>query len=140
MLPTEIVDHMMANDAFSRWLSIDVKHVSAGSCTLELRVREQMTNGFHVAHGGISYSLADSALAFAANAHGEHAMSIECHMSYLKAVKPEDVLVATATEVHRSKRLGRYNIVLHTETSSIGLFRGVVMFLGKEWAHEPRNA
>ncbi|MDO7660738.1 MAG: hotdog fold thioesterase, partial [Schleiferiaceae bacterium] len=71
----QIVDTMMANDAFSQWLGIEVVDVSPGSTTLQMTLRDDMTNGFGVAHGGISYSLADSALAFASNGHGQHAIS-----------------------------------------------------------------
>ena len=64
----KIVSKMINGDAFSQWLGINVIKVSEGFCKLEMRVRKEMTNGFNIAHGGISYSLADSALAFAANA------------------------------------------------------------------------
>ena len=55
---------------------------------LRMQVREEMTNGFDILHGGVSYSLADSALAFAANTHGQHALSVETSISHLRAVQP----------------------------------------------------
>ena len=133
MTAQAIVDHMMHNDAFSRWLGVEVLDIGEGHCRLQLQVRAEMTNGFHVSHGGIAYAMADSATAFAANAHGEHAMSIECKMSYLKSIPQGSLLVATATEEHRSKRLGRYRVVLTSNETSVALFYGVVMFLGKPW-------
>ena len=68
---------MINGDAFSQWLGIKVLEVSAGFCKLKMIVRDEMTNGFKISHGGITYSLADSCLAFAANAYGRKAVSIE---------------------------------------------------------------
>ncbi len=132
-MTSPIVDHMMANDAFSRWLGIDVLDAQPGYCRLQMRVSSSMSNGFKVAHGGIAYSLADSALAFAANAHGEKAMSIDCSMSYLKAINEGDTIEAIAEEQHRSKRLGRYQVRLISNGKAVGLFHGTVMFLGEMW-------
>ena len=70
MTAPEIVAQMMRRDAFSQWLGVRVLSVSAGECSIEMTVREEMVNGFRVAHGGITYSLADSALAFASNSRG----------------------------------------------------------------------
>ena len=66
----QIVSKMIENDAFSQWLGIEVINVSEGTCKLKMTIRDEMTNGFKIAHGGISYALADSALAFAANSYG----------------------------------------------------------------------
>ena len=65
--PKEIVDKMMNNDAFSKWLGIEILELKKGYCKLQMKVLKNMTNGFNIAHGAISYSLADSALAFASN-------------------------------------------------------------------------
>ena len=65
-----IVDKMLSGDAFSKWLGIEILDISNGYCKLKMKVRKEMTNGFNIAHGGITYSLADSALAFAANSDG----------------------------------------------------------------------
>ena len=66
----KIVDTMYQNDAFSQWLGIEIIDVYEGFCQLKMTVRKEMLNGFQIAHGGIAYSLADSALAFASNSHG----------------------------------------------------------------------
>jgi acyl-CoA thioesterase len=133
MTAREIVNRMMEQDAFSQWLGIMVDKAGAGTSELSLVVRPEMLNGFSVAHGGIAYSLADSALAFASNGHGEQAMSIECTVSYLKAVQSGMNLKAVATEKHRSKRLGRYEINIFQDEIPIALFYGTVLFLGKNW-------
>ena len=84
----EIVAKMISGDAFSKWLGITVLEVSKGFCRLEMIVRKEMTNGFNIAHGGISYSLADSALAFAANSDGIQSLSIET-----STPKPSEVVI-----------------------------------------------
>ena len=60
-----IVASMWERDAFTRWLGASIIEVRPGCCTLRMRVRSEMMNGFGVAHGGIVFSLADSAVAFA---------------------------------------------------------------------------
>ena len=75
--PKEIVSKMISNDAFSKWLGINILKLEKGYCKLEMKVVKEMTNGFDIAHGRICYSLADSALAFASNSHGKMALSIE---------------------------------------------------------------
>ncbi|TVQ76957.1 MAG: hotdog fold thioesterase [Flavobacteriales bacterium] len=129
-----IVSHMLENDAYSKWLGVEVTESAPGRAEISCVVRPEMTNGFGVAHGGIAYALADSSLAFAANAHGEKAMSIECQMSYLKAIYTNSAIRAVAVEKHRSKRLGRYEVHIFVGDVPVGLFHGTVMFLGEMWA------
>ena len=65
-LARQVVATMMRNDRLSQWLGIQVLEVRPGACAVRMTVREEMNNGFHITHGGISYCLASSALAFAA--------------------------------------------------------------------------
>lgn len=128
---------MMANDSFSKWLGIEVTHVEEGSATLVMTVREEMTNGFKIAHGGITYSLSDSALAFASNGYGQHAVSIETSISHTRPVKAGDVLTATAREKHRTKRTGIYEIEVTTQEGVVvALFKGTVFYRESEWPEE----
>src|SRR5438105_11609826 len=99
--PEEIIrNKMYANDAFSKWLGIEIVKVGAGSCELKMKVRKEMLNGFSIAHGGITYSLADSALAFASNSHGKKAVSVETSISHTQTVNEGDELYAVASEQH----------------------------------------
>ena len=91
---------MFVKDAFSKWLGIKVLEINEGSCILEMNVRDEMTNGFHIAHGGIAYSFADSALAFAANSYGIKSMSIETSISHTKKVNINDTLTAETKELN----------------------------------------
>ena len=91
-----IVQQMMDGDAMSQWLGIDVLESGPGVCTCRMTVREEMVNGFGIAHGAITYALADSTLAFAVNAQGQHAVSVTSTIQHLAAVKVGDVLTARA--------------------------------------------
>ena len=97
-LAERVVTHMMDRDAFSQWLGIDVVEIRPNAATVRMTVREEMVNGFGVCHGGITFSLADSALAFASNTHGRLTMSIENSITYPKSVSPGDVLTARAEQ------------------------------------------
>ncbi|MFM2228717.1 MAG: hypothetical protein RL664_2060 [Bacteroidota bacterium] len=79
----KIVDLMFTNDAFSQWLGIERLAIAPGICDLRMTVRGEMLNGFAIAHGGITYSLADTALAFASNAHGLKCYSVETSISHV---------------------------------------------------------
>ena len=133
-LAERVVARMMAHDAFSQWLGIEVLKVSPGACVLRMTVRAEMDNGFKVTHGGITYCLADSALAFASNSQGIQAMSIETSISHTKPVKTGDVLTATAEEKSRSNRIAVYHVgVVNAEGVTVALFKGMVFRTGKPW-------
>ena len=133
-LAKRVVDKMINGDAFSQWLGIKVIEISEGKCTLEMTVRDEMTNGFNIAHGGIAYSLADSALAFAANSYGIQSMSIETSISHTKKVKSGDVLKAITKEVNKSKKTAIYYITItNQENMEIAYFKGTVYRTDREW-------
>lgn len=136
-LAARIVARMMEADAFSRWLGIEVLVAAPGGSELRMAVRPEMDNGFHITHGGIAYSLADSALAFASNSHGIQAVSIDTSISHVKPVKAGDVLTALATESSRTNRIAIYDVKVHNQEGTVvALFRGTVYRTGKEWAVE----
>jgi acyl-CoA thioesterase len=126
-LAERVVDAMMAADAFSRWLGIKVLAVGPRQATVAMRVRDDMVNGFGVSHGGVVYSLADSALAFASNTHGRVTVSIENSITYPHPVKVGDELVAIAEEESASNRLGYFRVsVRRGDGTVVALFRGTV--------------
>lgn len=133
-LARRVVVRMMEADAFSQWLGIEVTSVSPGTCELRMTVREEMNNGFRITHGGISYCVADSALAFACNSHGIHAVSIETSISHVKPVRSGDVLTAKAEELSRSNRIAVYQVgVVNHDGAIVALFKGTVFRTGKAW-------
>lgn len=130
-----IVDQMYANDTFSQWLGIDVEKVEIGFAQISMVVNGDMLNGFGIAHGGITYSLADSAFAFASNSQGRHAVSIETSISHTKTVKEGDQLTAVAQEDHLSNRLGIYTITVTNKNNEVvALFKGTVFRKDTQWS------
>ena len=133
-LAKKVIDKMMSGDAFSQWLGIEVLEISEGYCKLKMTVREKMTNGFKIAHGGIAYSLADSCLAFAANSDGVQSVSVETSISHTKKVVSGDTLTATAKEIKKSEKTGCYHITITNQNNiEIAHFKGTVYRTGKEW-------
>ena len=122
-----VIDHMLAHDAFTRWLGVEVVEVAIGRCTLRMTVRDEMVNGFGVAHGGIAYSFADSAMAFACNGAGRVTVALDTSMSYPAAVMVGDQLVALAVEESATSKLAFYRVVVRNQDDTIvALFRGTV--------------
>ena len=125
-LAERVVSAMMAKDAFSRWLGVEVIDVRPSGATVRMEVRPEMQNGFGVCHGAIPFALADSALAFASNTHGKITLSIENSITYPKAIAVGDVLTATADEESATKRLAFYRVAVERGTDVVALFRGTV--------------
>ncbi|MEO1626040.1 MAG: hotdog fold thioesterase [Bacteroidota bacterium] len=131
---SQIIDQMFQNDAFSQWLGIERVVERPGHCVLRMRIRSEMTNGFGIAHGGITYSLADSALAFASNSQGRHAVSIETSISHLQPLKAGALITATATEESLAHRIAIYRVEVKDEQDQlVALFKGTVYRRSKEW-------
>ena len=132
--PAQIVSKMMAGDTFSQWLGIEILETGFGTCKLKANVNSQMLNGFKIAHGGISYSLSDSALAFSSNSYGKKAVSIETNISHIKQIKENDVLTVEAKEISRSKKIGVYEVTIHNQNNElVSIFKGTVYVTEKEW-------
>ena len=133
-LATRIVDRMYNNDPMSQWLGIERIQDGPGVSVLRMVVRKEMLNGFAIAHGGISYSLADSALAFASNAHGVQAVSIETSIAHVAQAREGDVLTTRVEEKSLTKRTGLYHVdVINQQGKVIAFFKGTVYRTGKMW-------
>jgi len=134
MTPKQIIEKMMTADNMSQWLGIQVLNFDPGSVSVRMTVREEMVNGFGVAHGGITYSLADSALAFSSNSHGMRAMSIETSISHLKSVNVGDVLTVKTTELNLTRKTGVYAMdVVNQKNELVAHFKGTVYRSDKVW-------
>ena len=133
-LPTRIVDKMYNNDPFSLWLGIERVSDERGANTLKMLVRKEMLNGFDILHGGIAFSLADSALAFAANSHGRQCLSVENSIHYFDSCREGEVLIARATELSMSHKIAVYEVRVSKESGdAVASFRGTVYRTSKEW-------
>ena len=136
-LPEKIVSKMYDSDWFSQWLGIERVKVEEGHCILRMTIRKEMLNGFAIAHGGITYSLADSALAFASNSHGRMSVSVETSISHTISLKEGDVITAVASEKSLSNKIGIDEVlVTNQKNDTVALFKGTVYRTSKQWFEE----
>lgn len=126
-MPTaqEVVSHMMENDLFSQWLGIEVLEIKDGYSKIKMTVREEMINGFGIVHGGIAFSLSDSAFAFACNNRNNLSVALDTSINFTKPVHVGDVLTAEAKELHNGKSTGLYHITVTNQRDHVvALFKG----------------
>lgn len=123
--PTEITTHMMKHDRFSQWLGLQVDTTSTGYCKLHFQVTDQMLNGFGVIHGGVLFSAADSAFAFACNSHGILTLALDVSISFTRPAHNGDLLIVEAREIHQGNKTGVYECrVANTAGDLVALFKG----------------
>lgn len=124
--PQEVAHSMMEKDYFSQWLGINFQSISIGKCQLKFTVKKEMLNGFHSIHGGILFSAADSAFAFACNSHGWATVALECSISYARPAFEGQELTVTAREINRGKTTGIYEVeIVNEEKKLVALFKGI---------------
>lgn len=124
-LAGKVVEKMMQGDLFSQWMKIEIVDIREGYSRIKMEVREEMINGFNVIHGGIIFSFADSAFAFACNNRNNLSMALDVSISFNKAARPGDILFAETREVHNGRSTGVYLItVTNHHSDHIALFKG----------------
>ena len=117
---------MWENDKCSRALGLTLLSVNPGQAVLQLLVRDDMLNGHGMCHGGIMFTLADSAFAFACNSYNQNCVAQHCSVSFLQPVKQGQRLTATATERSRRGRSGIYDVVVSQDDGQVvAEFRGL---------------
>jgi acyl-CoA thioesterase len=130
---TKIPYKMLSLDAYSQWLGIEILECEIGRCKVAMTVRKEMLNSMNKAHGGITYSLADTAFGFATNTHGRFAVSIETSINHIEAVNEGDYLVAESVIEKVNNKLGFNIIEVKRGNELVALFKGVVYRTAKEW-------
>lgn len=115
---------MWADDAASQRLGMRLESVTSGRATLSMRVRDDMTNGHGMAHGGFIFALADSAFAFACNSHNVRTVAQACDIVFVAPAQVGDLLVADATERAVFGRNGIYDIRVTRGADLVAEFRG----------------
>lgn len=124
-LAKQVVDRMMVTDYFSQWMDVKVLEVKEAYSKIQMTLRKEMLNGFGIAHGGITFALADSAFAFACNSDGKITVALDVSISFPKAGKEGDVLTAEARLVNKTNRTGLYLIEVHNQNNDlVALFKG----------------
>ncbi|HMU08674.1 MAG TPA: hydroxyphenylacetyl-CoA thioesterase PaaI [Ferruginibacter sp.] len=137
-LANEVVAHMMKNDLFSQWLGVQVMDVKEGYSKIKMTVREEMINGFGIVHGGIAFSLADSAFAFACNNRNILSVALDTAINFLKPVHVGDVLTAEAKEIHNGKSTGLYHISISNQKDHVvAIFKGTCFRTDKKLIPQP---
>ena len=127
-----VVSHMMQNDFFSQWMGVEVLEVKEGYSKIKMTIRQEMVNGFGIVHGGIPFSLADSAFAFACNNRNNLSVALDVTITFTKAVNVGDVLTAEAEEIHNGRSTGVYLIhVINQKNEQVALFKGTCFRTGK---------
>ena len=130
--PQQVLEKMLGNDAFSRWLGLVVDDITEGCCRLHFPVKPDMLNGFGIIHGGVVFSASDSAFAFACNSHGRLALALDVSITFTKAAKLGEVLTVDAKEVHLGNKTSVYDIVTKNEKGEIvAIFKGTAYRTGK---------
>jgi len=119
-------DAMMAGDAASRMLGIEVISAGPGTAVVSMRVRDDMINGWELCHGGLIASLADTAFAIACNSRGKVTVAAGFDVTFLEAGRIGDLLIAEASEVALRGRSGVYDVTVIREADGvvIAAFRG----------------
>ncbi|ANH60034.1 Acyl-coenzyme A thioesterase PaaI [Dokdonia donghaensis DSW-1] len=124
---------MLSQDAYSSWLGIEIIEAQVGFVKVGMTIRKEMLNSMGKAHGGISYSLADTAFGFTANTHGKYAVSIETSINHIEALEEGDYITAEATVNLQKTKVG-FNIVeIKRGDELVALFKGVVYRTSKDW-------
>jgi acyl-CoA thioesterase len=131
-LHEEVVNHMMENDYFSQWMGVELIDVKEGYSKIKMTIRKEMVNGFGIVHGGLPFSLADSAFAFACNNRNNLSVALDVTITFTKAVNVGDVLTAEAKEIHNGRSTGVYLIsVTNQKNEQVALFKGTCFRTGK---------
>jgi acyl-CoA thioesterase len=129
----DIPNKMLQQDAFSTWLGIEIIEVEKGRCKVGMTIRKEMLNSMGKAHGGISYSLADTAFGFTANTHGKYAVSIETSINHIEALNEGDYLTAESVIEKVNNKLGFNVVEVKRGKELVALFKGVVYRTSKDW-------
>ncbi|HET6994927.1 MAG TPA: hydroxyphenylacetyl-CoA thioesterase PaaI [Chitinophagaceae bacterium] len=131
-LHESVVTHMMENDYFSQWMGVEVLEVKEGYSRIKMTIRKEMVNGFGIVHGGLPFSLADSAFAFACNNRNNLSVALDVTITFTKAVNVGDELTAEAKEVHNGRSTGVYLItVTNQKGEHVALFKGTCFRTGR---------
>ena len=118
-------DAMWSRDNAAQALGMAIVQVAPGSAQLTMVVRPDMVNGHNICHGGMIFSLADTAFAYACNSYNKNTVASACSIDFLAPAKEGDLLHAQAIEQSQAGRTGVYDITVRTQTGkAVALFRG----------------
>jgi acyl-CoA thioesterase len=132
-LAASVVGHMLQNDLFSQWLGIEVLEIREGYSKIRMVIRKEMVNGLGITHGGIAFSLADSAFAFACNNRNNFSVALDTAINFIKPVQEGDIITAEAKEIHNGKTTGLYHIsITNQHNHLVAFFKGTCFRTNKK--------
>jgi len=136
-----ILEVMLEKDNYSKWIGIIVDEYRAGYCRLHYTIREEMLNGFGIVHGGIVFSAADSAFAFACNSQGQLSVALDVHISFIKAARAGEVLTVEAKEIHTGNKTSFYDIsIINEQAQIVAVFKGTAYRTGRPVYEDSKEA
>ena len=116
---------MWSRDQAAQALGMSIQTVKPGYAKLSMAVRADMVNGHHICHGGMIFSLADTAFAYACNSYNKNTVASACNIDFLAPGKEGEMLEAEAIEQSQSGRTGVYDVTVRSSSGkTIALFRG----------------
>ena len=131
--PQRVLEIMLERDAFTRWLGLEILEHGPGYCRLRYQIREEMVNGFGSVHGGILFSAADSAFAFACNSHGRVTVALDVSITFTRPAGVGDRLLVEAKELYLGNKTGVYDIRTTNERGElVALFKGTAYRTSRE--------
>jgi acyl-CoA thioesterase len=134
LLAEKVAARLLETDEFNKWLGIEVVEIKPGYSKVKMKIRSEMLNGFKICHGGVIFSIADSAFAYASNSHGRLSVAIETSIAFTTPVKEEDELIAVAEEQSIRNSIAVYNVIVSNQSGEkVGIFRGTVYRTKEEY-------
>lgn len=133
MTARETADYIFSKDQFSQWLGIELLDIKDNYCLIKMPIKSEMINGLGTVHGGVTFAFADSALAFSSNNNGDAAVALNCFISFSKAVREGDILVAESMLLTNTRKTAVYDITITNQDDEVVAgFRGTVYKIGKK--------
>ena len=133
MTPTETANYILSQDFFSQWMGVKLIEIRENYCLIEMPIRQEMINGLKTVHGGVTFSFAESALAFSSNNTGNAAVALNCMINFTKEVRLGDVLIAESILMADTRKTAVYDIAITNQHKiMVASFRGTVYKLDKK--------
>ena len=131
--PEQVLQRMLQHDRFTEWLGLEIDAIGAGYCKLHYTVKEEMLNGFKSIHGGVLFSAADSAFAFACNSHGVLTVALDVSISFTRAASPGEILIVEARELYLGNKTGTYDVRTTNQSGElVAWFKGTAYRTSKK--------
>ena len=129
--PRSVSDAMHAEDRVAQAMEMTIDSVSDGVAAVSMTVRDDMVNGLGVCHGGIVFTLADTAMAHGSNAADERAFSTTAEIDWIEGARLGDRLTATSSRISQRGRSSIHDIVVTNQSgATVAVVRGRTLTVG----------